>query len=446
MSERAARYLLNSLRSAVRQIGLYPAGHPAAAEMLRTAKAAADDLAREVGGEAVLSLLVDSIYLGREVLPHASLEFNGLLREMQGRGIESVTFLAPVAEGDIAELASFISGLSGDYPAEGTIRLNEGIFSMAELEEDRAYAGLRRSYARSLDVLRGIALAASVDQEFDLSGAAWAVEQLVEQTIAQPSAALLLSNLKSHDEYTFYHSVNVCVLSLALGRLVGLDRDQLGLLGIGALLHDIGKVSVTASTLQHPGRLDNTQWSEIKMHPLEGAESVMAAAGPAQEVAAVVAFEHHARFDQSGYPKVGYRRELHFFSRLVATIDTYDAITTRRSYRRAETPNRGLRVLQKGSGTMYDPDFVKAFIAMMGVYPPGSLLELEGGEVVLVTQQREGRETPDVVTVRSVDGTILDRPEPSTLEGRLIIDQVTPEHIGVEPAGLLEQVGITDPD
>ncbi|MGH8874657.1 MAG: HD-GYP domain-containing protein, partial [Acidimicrobiia bacterium] len=263
---------------------------------------------------------------------------------------------------------------------------------------------------------------------------------------AQPSAALLLSNLKSHDEYTFYHSVNVCVLSLALARMAGLGREDLTLMGVGALLHDIGKVGVSAATLQHPGRLDNHQWTEIKTHPLEGAESIMAAAGPAQEAAAVVAFEHHARFDQSGYPKVGYRQQLHFFSRLVATVDTYDAVTTRRSYRRAETPGRALRVLLKGAGTLYDPDFVAAFTSLMGIHPPGSLLQLEGGEVVMVTQLREGAELPEVVLVRSPDGTLLGRPEPADLAGRTVVDQLTPRTVGVDPASLLESSGFEDLD
>jgi putative nucleotidyltransferase with HDIG domain len=446
MSEHLARVALNDLRTAMRQFSLYPPGHPAAEEIIDAAGRSADELARHQGGEAVLSLIGDSFYLERTLLAHASLEFNGLLREMQGRGIASVTFIAPVARGDLADLAAFCAGLSGDLPAENTVRLNEGPYSASDLGEGEGLGGLRRSYARSLDVMRGIAMATSAGQDFDLTGATWAVEQLVEQTLAHPAASLLLSTLKSHDEYTFYHSVNVSVLSLALGRLVGFDRNQLTLLGVGALLHDIGKVGVSASTLQHPGRLDGNQWVEIKMHPQEGAESIMAAAGPAQEVAAVMAFEHHARFDQSGYPKLGYKKELHFFSRLVATVDTYDAITTRRSYRRAETPHRALRVLLKGAGGMYDPDFVNAFIKMMGIYPPGSLLEVDGGEVFMVTRPVEGAELPEAVLVRTADGQVLAVPEPVSLEGRTIIDQLGPDRVGVDPAALLESVGVEDAD
>lgn len=446
MNDRLVRQMLLDLRSAIRFAALYPTNHPALEEILTAASRSADTLARRVGGEAVFTLISDSLYLGRELLAHASLEFNGLLRDMQARGLDAVTFIAPVARGDIGDLAMFVAGLAQDLPAEGTVRLNEGAFSISELDAEGSFQGLRKAYARSLDVLRGIAMASGSEQDFDLSGATWAVEQLIEQTLAQPGAALLLSNLKGHDEYTFYHSVNVCVLSLALARMSGLNREQLTVLGVGALLHDIGKVSIPAATLQHPGRLDNNQWAEIKTHPSEGAGSILAAASPTQEVAAVVAFEHHARFDQSGYPKVGYRKELHFFSRLVATTDTYDAITTRRSYRRPETPNRALRVLTKGSGSLYDPDFVSAFVTMMGIYPAGSLLKLEGGEVVMVTQNREGENLPDVVLVQAPDGALLSTPEPFSLGGKTIVDQLPPETVGVDPASLLEVSGFTEPE
>jgi HD-GYP domain-containing protein (c-di-GMP phosphodiesterase class II) len=321
--------------------------------------------------------------------------------------------------------------------------LNESPFSKSDLESESSFATLRRSYTRSLDVLRGVSGALEVDEPIDLSAASWAVEQLVEQTISQPAASLLLSTMKSHDEYTFFHSVNVCILSIALGRVSGLEGEQLKVLAIGALLHDIGKIRVDPSVLQFPGRLDHDQWSQIKLHPQEGAAAIMAAAAPGQEIAATVAFEHHARFDGSGYPHVARREhDLHFFSRLVSTTDTYDAITTRRSYRRAETPNRALGVLLKGSGTFYDPDFVRAFIDLVGIYPPGSMLLLDGGEIAMVTETVEVGEVPELVLVKTADGTLLDDPEPIGAQGRTVLDQVIPGQVGVDPAALLEKAGI----
>lgn len=442
IKEQVARLSLRSLQGLIRQMSLYPTGHPSTGEALLSATTAAQALVDGSDGEAIITLLGDSIYLGRSLLPHTSLEFSNLLRTLQSRGIQSITLMSPVAGADMADLGAFVAGLSGDVPAEGTVRLNESPFSRSDLEVD-ATGGLRRSYARSLDVLRGMAAAIQGEEEFDLSGAAWAVEQLVEQTVSQPTAALLLSTMKSHDEYTFFHSVNVCILSIAMGRMIGLPEDQMSALAMGALLHDIGKVRVAPSILQFPGRLDTVQWRQIKMHPQEGAASILAAAAPYQEIAATVAFEHHARYDGSGYPAAGKRgHDLHFYSRLVATTDTYDAITTRRSYRRAETPNRALHVLLTGAGNFYDPEFVHAFIEMVGIYPPGSLLRLSDGSTVMVTKPNEESDQPGIVVIKAADGTMLDEPVVDVIGDREIEAQLLPDDVGVEPAALLERVGV----
>lgn len=436
------RGFLSGLRAASRQIHLYPEGHPALVELIGAGATAANRLAGD--DEVNITLIGDSLYREREILAHTSLEFNGLLRDLQTRGIESITLRPPVTSGDFHDLSAFVASLSGDVPAEGTIRLNERPYTRSELEQGEGFTGVRRSYARSLDVLRGISLALDVGEEFDLSGATWVVEQLVEQTLAQPAASVLLSTMKSHDEYTFYHSVNVCILSIALARLAELPEEELKLLAVGALLHDIGKVRVSTSTLQFPGRLDKEQWAEIKLHPQEGAAAILAAAAPGQEIAAVVAFEHHARYDGQGYPPLAYARPAHFFSRLVSTADTYDALTTRRAYRRAETPNRALRVLLQGSGTMYDPELVQAFIRMIGVYPAGSFLELDGGEVAMVTHHDDDPQAvPHVVVVRGADGVLIDDPEPIDLRQRIIVDQLSPERAGVEPAAFIERLGLS---
>ena len=414
-------------------------------EALTAATESAEGLTSGAGGEVALSFLTDSFYLDRTLLAHASLESSALLRTMQAHGSVDHLLVAgcgrrrrrpgSVCRGPVRRCTGREHGAAQRI---ALLKIGSGVGLVS--------ARLRRSYSRSLDVLRGVAGALDTDEPIDLSVASWAVEQLVEQTISQPAASLLLSTMKSHDEYTFFHSVNVCILSIALGRISGLEGDQLKVLAIGALLHDIGKIRVDSSILQFPGRLDHDQWNQIKLHPQEGAASIMAAAAPGQEIAATVAFEHHARFDGSGYPSVTRREhDLHFFSRLVATTDTYDAITTRRSYRRAETPNQALGVLLKGSGTFYDPDFVRAFIDLVGIYPPGSLLLLDGGEIAMVTQTVDAGTPPDLVLVKTTDGTVLDDPEPLLASDRTILDQVVPGQVGIDPPTLLEKVGVVVP-
>ncbi len=437
MSEPLIKQTLAGLRGAVTQLALYPSEHPAVEGSIERAAFAASSLV-EAAGETVLTILGDSLYHGQRLLAHTSLEFNGFFRTMQARGIDSLTFDGFVSRADVRDLAEFLAGKISDVPAEGTIRLNESPYTSAELSASGEVSGLRRNYARSLDVLRGIGQAIGAGQDFDLSGATMIVEQLVEQTIAQPGASVLLASMKSHDEYTFYHSVNVCILAIALGRRVGLDDRTIGTMALGALLHDIGKLRVASSILQFPGRLDAEQWAEIKLHPQEGATAILAAAAPGQEVAAIVALEHHRRFDGAGYPMPSHSRQQHLFSRVVTAADVYDALTTRRSYRRADTPHQAIEVLRQGAGSHFDPVMVDQFIGFTGVYPPGSFLQLEDGRVAMVTVNAAG-EQPEGLVVRAASGELVE-PEPLRIDLSRPFSHLTSTEAGIDPASLLEQV------
>ena len=169
----------------------------------------------------------------------------------------------------------------------------------------------------------------------------------------------------------------------------------------------------------------------------------------------MVALEHHARYDGSGYPNLIYFEEppehtdpgphhhpLHLFSRLTAVADGYDALTSRRPYRRSETPIRALRVLLNDAGGVYDPDVVHAFIDVMGEFPPGSLLRLQKGEVVLVSRPAPAPDGPiPALLVVDDQGRHLPSPEPCTFASDEVTAYLTPDRAGVNPALALEHAG-----
>ena len=397
-----------------------------------TALESAAEVLTAGSGEAVLSVVGDAFYLGRKMLAHASTEFDAMLRDMKDRKIDSITILSGASRNDLADLAALVAGISDDFPAERTIRLNDRPLRPSDLEI-RPMHGLRRSYSFSLDTLRGV----SREGSLHLDGVMEAVDEFIDGGAVDAESSLLLSTVQNHDEVTYYHSVNVCLLSMALGRFAGFPPDQLRMLGLGALLHDIGRVIVDESALYNPGRLSNEDWAQVRLHPQEGAATIMAASGTGQEIAAVVALEHHVRLDGSGYPDLGGKTP-HLFSRVVAITDAYDAITSYRPYRPARTPNEALRILLEGAGTKYDADLLRLFIQMTGEYPPGSLLRIEGGAVAMVTEAGEGRRFG--LVVRGPDGEVLDSPEPIDLAEVDIEAQVLPEDAGIDPGSLLEAV------
>ena len=443
MNERVPAAFLKSLRRLVRHVGLFPPGHPLTDEATLAVAAAAEDLLGE-DGEVIMTILDNAFYHNRSLLAHTSLEYHVLMREMQARGVESVKLVRPVSGQDLVDLASFIGGTSDDLPADGTVSLNE-VFLTANDIDTTEMSELRGAYTGSLDALRMVTGTMATQGTFELTGVVDAVEGLFESAVAHGNASLLLSTVKSHDEYTFFHSVNACILGLAIGRMVGIEKSKLIPVGVGAVLHDIGKVAVSTAVLNYPGRLSDEQWKEITIHPQEGALAIMAAGGTGSEIAATVAFEHHARYDGTGYPRVTRDGRPHPFSRAVAIADTYDAITTRRSYRRAETPHRALQILLSGAGEHFDPDLVRVFIRMMGLYPPGSILELADGRVVVVTAPTDELAAPiESLLVMDANGVEVD-PEPVVVDQSRVAGQLLPQSVGIDPASLLDRVAAGSP-
>ena len=176
---------------------------------------------------------------------------------------------------EILQLVRLVAGEIDEVRGGRTLHVNDVALGDSE-RTNSPTAELRKSYGASLDALRRVGTSVTGGEQISLEGTAQAVQSLLRQVVDNPTASLLLSTVKNHHEYTFYHSVNTGILSLGLAHLIGLpDRDKI-LLGIGAMLHDIGKIGVSTSVLQHPGRLDSDQWAQIRRHPQIGAESILA--------------------------------------------------------------------------------------------------------------------------------------------------------------------------
>jgi putative nucleotidyltransferase with HDIG domain len=423
-----------AFRQAKNAMGLYPQEHPAVVSgVLGTLKAVRESMAGE--GDVTFTVVEGHLYRERDPRPHESLEFSDLLGALRGAGIETITFSDPVQVNDVRMLIAYAAGLSGDTPT-GSVRLNEWPYSPEDLglvESDSP----RMRYAAAMDTLKRAMLSVGHDERIPMTDATVAVERLLEVTVSQPSTALLLATLKSHDGYTFYHSVNVAILSLAMAQAIGMDDHASKTLALGALLHDVGKARVDARLLTSSSRLGPDEWAEMRRHPQEGALSILQSAAPGQEFAAVVAFEHHARYDRTGYPLLGYARRPHPYSRLVTVADVYDALTTRRAYRRAESPTRALLTLAKGAGTEFDPRMVDLLVGMVGVHPIGAVLELDDTSLVVVTAAPNDSRIEGLL-VQTADGERPAEPEPVVVEERRVVEQLPADVVDIQPSAFLD--------
>lgn len=247
-----------------------------------------------------------------------------------------------------------------------------------------------------------------IGRTLDLNRAREVVDDCVDSILRNDDALLLLTRLKNKDEYTAEHSLNVCILSAAFGRRLGLLEEEIRTLGLCGLLHDIGKAKVPVELLQKPGPLTPTEHGIMQNHANWGREMLMAL--PRAGHAAVdVAYGHHERLDGKGYPRGLVDSQIPYFAKIVAIVDTYDAITSNRAYDRARSSREALEIIHRFRGVQFDPELAREFVLLVGIYPPGSIVEMTSGEVaIVIASNRKNRRKPKVMLVRD---TNKQRPE-----------------------------------
>jgi len=217
------------------------------------------------------------------------------------------------------------------------------------------------------------------------------VEDCVNNIIVNPHSMLWLSMIKNKDEYTSEHSLNVAILSIALGRAEGLVQSDLEDLGICAMLHDVGKTKIPSEILNREGSLDEKEFEVMKMHTIHGKKLLIGQ--PNIPAAAVdIALSHHERMDGSGYPVGLDARQIPYLVRIVAIADAYDAMTSGRVYCEAKPAAEALKLLLDAKDSHFDGQLINKFIESIGVYPIGSIAELNSGEagIVLPTDINNG--------------------------------------------------------
>ena len=245
------------------------------------------------------------------------------------------------------------------------------------------YAEAKQEVRRQFDEVRS-------GRRVDGDGVKESVTAMIESIFRNREALLSLSRLKSFDEYTFHHSLNVAVLSLNLSFSLGILESELLRIGIGTVLHDLGKVRVPDGLIQKQGSLSPAEFEAVKSHTAHGAKLLLQARSVPADCAAVP-LTHHERYDGSGYPRGLSGIGVGKFGLIAAIADVYDAMTSDRPYQKGMAPTQVLHKLYGWAGTYFHPIYVQRFIQCVGVYPMGSVVSLDTGEVGVVIQQNRGQ-------------------------------------------------------
>jgi HD-GYP domain-containing protein (c-di-GMP phosphodiesterase class II) len=206
---------------------------------------------------------------------------------------------------------------------------------------------------------------------------------LVDQILANPDLSIQIVDLKSYDQYTFQHCVNVAVLGVVLGKSAKLNFSELKDLAIGLLLHDLGNVTIPEAILKKPTKLTDEEFKYVYEHPRSGFE-LLRQAERISAPAKIVALQHHERMNGTGYPKGLKGPDIHINSQIGAIVDAYDALTSDRNFRKRYLPHEAIEYLMGAGDTHFSFELVKSFCAQVAPYPPGTMVKLSTGDTAVV--------------------------------------------------------------
>lgn len=240
-------------------------------------------------------------------------------------------------------------------------------------------------------------------RKLNVGAAQQAVNSMIESILRNPDAFMWLSKLKNKDSYTYTHSIDTCALAITFGRHLGLPRKDLEQVAIGTLLFDIGKMKLPEEFLDKPGRLTEAEFALMQEHVAHSVHLMTNSKG-ISATSIEVAFSHHERHNGSGYPRGLTSDQTSVYGKIAAIVDCYDAITSERPYSVAMSPHDAIRSLYEWRNVDFQEELVEQFIQCLGVYPTGTLVELNTGQIgIVLSQNRVRRLRPKVMLVLNAD-------------------------------------------
>ncbi len=340
--------------------------------------------------------------------------FKAFWQDMRKRWIGEVEILEEVKEEHLRDFVYLLSGLEENNESNylyvkkqleyrnirsvevGKLEFfkDEEIYVDSEAQKKHS----KEVYFKSIGLVKEVVENIHQQKAVNIRKAKRLMQSAVNAILQDDSTLLGLANIKNYDEYTFNHSVNVAIYVIALGQRIGIPKKHLSHLGMAGLFHDMGKTRIPKEILNKTGKLSAEEWSVMRSHPVIGTELIvrMKEWGELSTRMIEGAFDHHLRYDLTGYPRLRRKRKISLIGRIMAVADFYDALVRPRVYNRFPyVSEKILEIMLERSGKDFDPAIVKVFINMIGVFPLGTLVLLNTNEMGVVTQIHDDTELID---------------------------------------------------
>ena len=353
--------LLRDLQGAIAVRRLYPSEHPRLVELLD--RVVESSRQATGGGHDVEVFSLDGRVVSKGVpLPGGDAFVKGVFATLASHGFHRVTVRHGLTAHEVADFVDAMAGVEAGRVPQSSPHLR-----LSAYDNEGAPSSLVPEHtvnAEEHDRLFRVWDRVVQHREYDLDAMEFMLLALSQTIGDSMGAAIPLAALKSHDDYTITHIVNVALLSMALAEAIGLQATLVRDVGVSALLHDVGKLHVPASVLNESGRLTDAQRRVIRRHPEHGARILLGTPGVPQ-LAVTVAFEHHLQYDGGGYPTVPKGWKMNLASEITHIADVFDALRSNRPYRSALPRERIVAIMMRDAGTVFDPGLVRTFFDLV---------------------------------------------------------------------------------
>ena len=336
------------------------------------------------------------------------------LQEMRKRWIGELEFTEEVEAEPLKDFIYLLSGLEENIESN-YLYLNKQLetrgikaISVGKLEsfkdeeiyvdseDQKRYS--KEIYFKSINLVKEVMEGVKSQKVLNVRKAKRLMQNAVNAIMQDESTLLGLANIKNYDDYTFNHSVNVAIYAIALGQRAGIPKKHLSHLGMAGLFHDMGKTRIPKEILNKTGKLTTEEWGVMRAHSLIGTELVMSMKEWGELSTRMIdgTFEHHLKYDLTGYPRLTRKKKVSLFGKIIALSDFYDALVRPRVYNRFPfVSEKILGFMLERSGKDFDPALVKVFVNMLGIFPLGTLVLLNTNEMGIVVQTSEDTELID---------------------------------------------------
>lgn len=440
--------LIKELAGAVQVCTMYNLSHNLTQKSIDKVFDVLKDTLVEVD-EITIGILGNEIAFEKEPFYETSQQLARFIQHLKEIHADKIGFLKNASKEDLTEFINILAMNAAKIEQTGGI---EKVFKKStiknialgkigykkkeeKLNDDDPIRVSKRAFQEGEEALKDVAESILNNKKINVENVRNFVTSIIDNLLMNKSSILALTAVKQHDEYSFIHNINVAIFSLLQAESLGIEDKYLNEIGTVSLLHDVGKLQIPGEILRKKGKLTNEEFKIIQSHPIYGAKMLLQNLN-INPLAALLAFEHHVKYDSSGYPERLFSAKPNVLTMIVTISDVYDALRSKRAYAGEIAPEKTYEEMMRMAGKQFHPDLLNNFFHIIGIYPPGTLVELDTGEIGLVIKENMlDKERPQVeilydrkgkINTSPIIASLIEKDAKSDGYKRTILHSITP--------------------